>query len=68
MNHFIRLEMPDEGYLVVRPEHITGVMELPNEEFDIVMLTRGNYEIKKGQISLDCLVNHTSHAGVRVLG
>ena len=69
MNHFVKLELTDGGTLTVRPEHIAGVMEFPDEDYAAVMLTSGaRYQIPKGQISLDCLINHTQHAGVRVLG
>ena len=68
MNHFISLKLTDGGTLTVRPEHISAV-RVYDGDYETIILTNGHgYEIHRGQFGLDKLINHTSHAGVRVLG
>lgn len=67
MNHFIKLNMTEGGLLYVRPEAITGLIDTGEDYVVVLIQGRGGYEIYRDQISFDCLVNHTQHAGVRVL-
>ena len=67
-NHFVRLTGLDGTVITVRPDHIVAVVEYPDTDYANVHLSNGRYyEIPKGQVSFDCLVNHTAEAGVRVL-
>ena len=67
MNHFLKLSLVDGGLLYVRPEAITGLIDTGEDYVTVLIQGRGGYEIERDQISFDCLVNHTQHAGVRVL-
>lgn len=66
-NYFIKLRMTEGGLLYVRPEQISGVIDTGEDWVLVLIEGRGGYEIDRDQISFDCLVNHTQHAGVRVL-
>lgn len=67
-NHFVRVVDTEGDYITFRPDSLSHVVEYPGEDYIVIFLGEGiSYEIPKGQIKLDCLINHTQEAGVRVL-
>ena len=67
-NHFVRVVDTEGDIITFRPDHLSHVVEYQGADYVVIFLGEGiSYEIPKGQISLDCLINHTQEAGVRVL-
>ena len=67
MNLFISLNLVDGGIVAVRPDKIVAV-ESYDPGIDIIRVDGIDriYEIASGQITLNKLGEHCSHAGVRV--
>ena len=67
MNHFLELTLTDdEGTVLVRPEHVSAV-ELIGEEIIVRMSSSVAYTVEPGQFTVSKLINHTGHAGMRVI-
>lgn len=66
-NHFIRVVDTEGDYITFRPDSLTHVVEYEGEDYVTIFVGKHSYEIPKGQIKLDLLINHTQEAGVRVL-
>lgn len=70
MNYFIELKLIDEaGSVKIRPEVVAAVERNTELGYDTVVTSYGErYDVERGQFALNCLTNHTGHAGLRVLG
>lgn len=71
MNHFVKVMDTDGDTVILRPDEISSIVQYRGEcdYYDYVVMKNGtNFQLTTGQLSFDCLVNHTQHAGVRVLG
>lgn len=68
MNYFLALKIYEKDRIVhVRPEHVSTV-EQRDEGLAIVTMTNADvFWVDSGQFALNTLINHTSHAGMRVL-
>jgi len=69
MNHFLELKIWDRDRTVaVRPEHVCAVEHRDDDPYDFVYLISGdNFLVETGQFAINKLINHTGHAGMRVL-
>lgn len=69
MNYFLELELyAGEGYVMVRPEHVAAVEDRSHGEYVTVRMIGGAaYMVEPGQFVVSKLINHTGHAGMRVL-
>lgn len=68
MNYFLELKLWDEGgVILVRPEAVL-VIERPSDHgYDIVRTRVKSYLVERGQYHVNKLINHTGHAGLKVL-
>ena len=66
-NYFIKVVDCDGDKIVFRPDALTHLVEYEDADYVSIFVGKHHYEIPKGQISLDILVNHSQHAGVRTL-
>ena len=69
MNHFLELKIYDKDRTVfVRPEHVVAVDDREGDPYVVIVLsTADTYWVERGQFSVSKLINHTGHAGMRVL-
>ncbi|MGZ4659714.1 MAG: hypothetical protein ACXVYB_00375 [Arthrobacter sp.] len=67
MNYFLELKLHEKDRSVfVRPEHVSAVE--PREGYvSVTLLSGDNYWVEESQFSLNKLINHTGHAGMRVI-
>ena len=67
MNVFISLNLADGGIVAIRPERIVAI-ESNEPGVDTIRLEGISkaYDIVSGQITLNKLAEHCTHAGVRV--
>jgi hypothetical protein len=69
MNHFLELKIHDRDRTVaVRPEHVVAVERRDDDPYEVIILSTGDtYWVEPGQFWLNKLINHTGHAGMKVL-
>jgi hypothetical protein len=69
MNHFLKLKIWEKDrWIAVRPEHVAAVISEEGQDYaTIVLVTGDSYWVEHGQFTLSTLINHTGHAGMRVL-
>jgi hypothetical protein len=67
MNHFLRLKLHEKNrYIFVRPESV-AIVEPREDYVSITTTTADVYWVEPGQFTLNTLINHTGHAGMKVL-
>lgn len=69
MNHFLELKLCDgEGTVYVRPEHVSAIEHFEGENHVVVRMANGEgYLVEPSQFTVSKLINHTSHAGMKVI-
>lgn len=69
MNYFLELKIHGKDRTVsVRPEHVSAVERRDDDPYDYVYMLSGEvFTVERGQVSMNKLINHTQHAGLKVL-
>jgi hypothetical protein len=69
MNHFLELKVWNKDRtLYVRPEHVSSIERRDDDPYLIMSLANGlTYLVEPGQFTVNKLINHTSHAGLKVI-
>lgn len=69
MNYFLELKIWDRDRTVgVRPEHVSAIEHRDDDPYDYVYMLSGEvFTVERGQVSMNKLINHTQHAGLKVL-
>jgi hypothetical protein len=69
MNYFLELKIHEKDRtILVRPEHVAAVQRDGDYEYDVIIMCTGDtFWVERGQFSVNKLINHTGHAGMRVL-
>jgi hypothetical protein len=68
MNYFLALKIWDKDRVInIRPEHVSSVEERDDGLTVVTMTNADVFWVESGQFWLNKLVNHTAHAGMKVL-
>lgn len=69
MNYFLALKIYGKDRVVsVRPEHVSAVERRDDDPYLYVYLSSGDiFLVEPNQFVLNTLINHTGHAGMRVI-
>lgn len=69
MNYFLTLKIWEKDRTIaVRPEHVSAVEHRDDDPYEYVYLLSGDvFLVERGTFAVNRLINHTSHAGLKVL-
>jgi hypothetical protein len=68
VNYFLALKLYEKDRVInVRPEHVSTVEQREDNLTVVTMLNADVFWVESGQFAINKLVNHTGHAGLKVL-
>jgi hypothetical protein len=68
MNYFLALKIWEKDRVVhVRPEHVSTVEQRDDNLVVVTMTNADVFWVEGGQFAINKLINHTGHAGLKVL-